>query len=94
MVSHFGARRAQAGKSGQQFRFNVLHLDGHVDNSFWKETYANSLAWLADGPPWNQLHRPYGWWVKSPSNGGFLERLPMFEGAFDQNAHEFRRASR
>jgi prepilin-type N-terminal cleavage/methylation domain-containing protein len=93
MVSHFGVRRANGAAPGERFSFNVLHIDGHVDSSSWKEPYCG-ISWLVSGPPWDHLNRPYGWWVKSPSNEGSLNELPMFEGAFDQNAHEYRRVAR
>jgi hypothetical protein len=88
--SHFRTKRSIPG----EWRFNVLHLGGHVDDSIWKEAYVTSM-WLVYSSQvgWDQRMRPYGWWTKSPANDGYQD-TPMFEGAFDQNAGGFRRVTR
>jgi prepilin-type N-terminal cleavage/methylation domain-containing protein len=90
-TSHFGVRRP----TGGEFRFNVVHLDGHVDNSQWKDYPLWTDSWLIymNQGSWDQKRRPYGWYTGSPSSRGYRE-LPMCEGAFDQNAHEYRRVER
>jgi prepilin-type processing-associated H-X9-DG protein len=91
-TSHFGVKTPVGGK----MRFNVLHLDGHVDDSMWKDLPIYTDSWLLymdDGGGWNTKRRPYGWWLKSNNSIGYKE-YPEFEGAFDQNASEYRRVGR
>jgi prepilin-type N-terminal cleavage/methylation domain-containing protein/prepilin-type processing-associated H-X9-DG protein len=90
-TSHFGVKST----AGGGFRFNVLHLDGHVDDSTWKDypLYTGSWSLYMSNGGWDQKRRPYGWWTTSPSSLGYKE-WPMCEGAFDQNAHECRRVER
>jgi hypothetical protein len=91
-TSHFGVKKTQGG----QVRFNIVHLDGHVDDSVWKDypIYTDSwLLYMDDGGSWNTKRRPYGWWLQSNNSLGY-KTVPMFEGAFDQNAHEFREVGR
>jgi prepilin-type N-terminal cleavage/methylation domain-containing protein len=76
------------------FRFNVLHIDGHVHDDIWKEPYWNANAWLPGGPSYTYNYRPYGWWLESPAGDGSLKTKPMFEGAFDQNKGEYREVPR
>ena len=88
MMTHFGLKTARPG----EFRFNVLHLDGHVDDSLWKETKSSEMWQM----PHNYEKRPYGWAIK---NGTWPEKMgpqewPLFEGAFDQNENEFRKVNR
>jgi prepilin-type processing-associated H-X9-DG protein len=88
MMTHFGLKTAKHG----EFRFNVLHLDGHVDDSIWKEAKSSEMWQM----PHNYEKRPYGWATKS---GSWPEKMgprewPLFEGAFDQNAGEFRKVDR
>jgi prepilin-type N-terminal cleavage/methylation domain-containing protein len=78
--SHFGAKRAVEGI----FRFNVVHLDGHVDDSLWKDdgTVENNgfpyqVPCFERGYPYGYGH--YGW----PNHA--VKRYPDFEGAFDEN---------
>jgi hypothetical protein len=90
--SHFGVYETVAG----DFRFNVLHLGGHVDDSVWKEADL-SKCWLVQsrtGGGAGNTNQPYGWWILDPGNDGLLDKTPMFEGAFDQNAREFRKVKR
>ncbi len=99
-TGHFGATWTREGK----FQFNILHLDGHIDASVWKEPYQSVNSTNGDNPGgqwvvyswesgWGQKHRPYGWLRQSPDNLG-CRTTPMFEGAFDQNANEFREVPR
>ena len=87
MTSHFGMKSALTG----MFRFNVVHLDGHVDGSLWKEPLGAS-TWQM---PQDYEKRPYGWALTSSAGKktGPAE-TPKFEGAFDQNATEFRTVDR
>jgi prepilin-type N-terminal cleavage/methylation domain-containing protein len=83
--SHFGIRQTVTGS----FRFNVLHMDGHVHDDVWNEpvtpgTTGIYTAWRA-----NRGH-PYGWpwkcWETSVNgtDQGIVEE-PVLEGAFDRN---------
>ena len=87
--SHFGwAKTVPEG-----FRFNVLHLDGHVDDSVWKE-HTVETNWLVYGTgDYDYKNHAYGWFRGSPASDG-MKNLPEFEGAFDQNAHELRQVDR
>ncbi|MFC1671696.1 type II secretion system protein [Planctomycetota bacterium] len=72
---HFGAAQAAPG----EFRFNVIHLDGHVHDSVWSEPFT-ALGWGVDGGG----GRPYGWrWRSDFWNG--IEVDPTFEAPFDKN---------
>jgi prepilin-type N-terminal cleavage/methylation domain-containing protein len=75
-VSHFGARSASLGT----FNFNVVHMDGHVDDSLWKSWWqsggGNSM-WQDGG--WGL---PYGYQKTTPYG---CEQTPEFKGAFDDN---------
>jgi hypothetical protein len=77
--SHFGAREAAVGI----FKFNVVHLDGHVDDSLWK--WAESVK--NHGNPY--LVQPLRGWPYGYDNTGgpnyALNREPTIEGAFDEN---------
>jgi len=84
-VGHFGVGQTAEGK----FRFNVAHLDGHVNDSFWKEPLTGSIGtqWRMPVADWG---RPYGWpYIGKPlsaeSIGGPTEKVPAIEGAFDEN---------
>jgi prepilin-type N-terminal cleavage/methylation domain-containing protein len=83
--SHFGIRQTYT----EGFRFNVLHIDGHVHDDTWKEpitpgTSGIHTAWRA-----NRGH-PYGWpwkvWETSVNgtDNGIVEN-PVIDGAFDRN---------
>ncbi len=90
MTSHFGARRTFPGP----FRFNIIHIDGHVDDSPWREILPSDRWAIADSVAgWIDNDRPYGWWLNSNTNYG-LQDTPMFEGAFDMNANEIATVSR
>jgi hypothetical protein len=90
-TSHFGVKKTKGG----EMRFNVVHLDGHVDDSTWKDYPLSTDSWLLymDNGGWDAKRRPYGWWMQDNHYMGYSE-LPMCEGAFDQNAHEYRRVGR
>ena len=45
-----------------------------------------------NGSSWHWGKRPYGWDLQSVQDG--LKKKPMFEGAFDQNAGEYREVER
>jgi prepilin-type N-terminal cleavage/methylation domain-containing protein len=87
-VGHFGVRSTPPGV----FRFNVVHLDGHVHNAIWKEYKAKrSTNWLVQRSQHaNERYAcPYLWgwkggdgWLGS-DNG--IEPLPNFSGRFDEN---------
>jgi hypothetical protein len=87
-VSHFGERQTVPGA----LRFNIVHLDGHVDDTVWKDkpqreaTPAGHLTYCAG----SGFPRPYGWPYKYEWYGtgvwldGIVEE-PVFVGAFDCN---------
>jgi prepilin-type N-terminal cleavage/methylation domain-containing protein len=74
-VGHFGATHTIAGI----FKFNVLHIDGHVGDTIWAMP---DLAgdWLFGGY-WSY---PYGW--KHCDNRDYgIEKLPDFDERWDDN---------
>jgi hypothetical protein len=90
--SHFGVRAGYPG----DFRFNVVHLDGHVDDAVWMETRLSSgtgrrdAYWLFKQD--NNFIAPYGWRYKTTSSPGYsddaatnLEPIQGFPLAFDRN---------
>ncbi len=88
MMTHFGLKTSMPG----EFRFNVLHLGGHLHDAVWKEVNTSEMWQM----PQDYLKRPYGWATKSgtwPDKMGPQE-TPLFEGAFDQNANEYRKVDR
>jgi prepilin-type N-terminal cleavage/methylation domain-containing protein len=77
---HFGG----ADQSPGGFTFNVLHLDGHIHDSVWREIYNGSGGWgVKEGGSSNA--RPYGWRWKGPSQNYGVEHTPGFDGALDRN---------
>jgi len=78
--SHFGAKTSFGGGS---FRFNVLHIDGHVDDSQWREPYILK-SWR--GLPQGGYGRIYGWTWEG--TGTAREFNTLFAGAFDKNSNE------
>jgi hypothetical protein len=86
--SHFGLREGVMG----DFRFNVAHVDGHVDHSVWMEDRDLRLDvsdWLFGTYAWSA---PYGWRFKTTSSPEYsetadtnLEPIPGFPLAFDRN---------
>ncbi|MFC1671944.1 hypothetical protein ACFL01_02290, partial [Planctomycetota bacterium] len=75
--SHFGVRQTVPGL----FRFNAVHLDGHVHDGTWKETDLTS-NWLFGT---NGGH-PYGWpWKSGAGSDAGIVDSPDFDGAFDSN---------
>ncbi len=88
--SHFGVRGTLPG----EFRFNVVHLDGHVHDSIWHPSVGNSSSWLDESQPNhdNMYGVPYGhlWKCEPGSAPGStstdgIEDEPEFDGAFDAN---------
>jgi hypothetical protein len=61
------------------FKFNALHIDGHVDDTVWKMP-DKAGDWLFGG--WWSY--PYGWQWKTDKNYG-IEKIPDFDGRFDEN---------
>jgi prepilin-type N-terminal cleavage/methylation domain-containing protein/prepilin-type processing-associated H-X9-DG protein len=88
-VSHFGFRTAVLDGS----RFNVLHLDGHVDDCAWTEHRAcrsHERWWLFQHS--GSWEAPYGWRYKTTASPACytnaatnLEPIPGFPLAFDRN---------
>ena len=76
--SHFGTRRCRFG----DYRFNVLHLDGHVDNAIWLDTTTAAL-WAIWIP--GQGTRPYGWKWKNGNPDKGVEPNPNVDKSFDEN---------
>jgi prepilin-type processing-associated H-X9-DG protein len=82
--SHFGYRQPVPLGS----KFNVLHLDGHVDDSMWAEYLPESDDWL-----FARYSNPghvsvYGWRFKSVSGTDWrqgIEVIPGFPRPFDEN---------
>ncbi len=80
--SHFGFRTVMPG----EFRFNVSHIDGHVDDGIWKEVRSSASWMMTDSDDGD--YRPYGWPWKA-SGGTYhqdgLEDEPKWASAFDTN---------
>jgi prepilin-type N-terminal cleavage/methylation domain-containing protein len=82
-TSHFGLRRSVPG----DWRFNVIHLGGHVTDGIWGEVLP-SKCWLTAGT--NATHGgPYGWeWVDPSNNDSKSENgiriQHRFDGPFDE----------
>jgi prepilin-type N-terminal cleavage/methylation domain-containing protein len=79
-TSHFGLRQSVPG----EWRFNVLHLGGHVTGAIWGEVLP-STCWLTTGANGGA----YGWeWVDPSNNDSKSEngiRIQHgFVGAFDE----------
>jgi prepilin-type N-terminal cleavage/methylation domain-containing protein len=75
--SHFGLRDPVPG----DWRFNMVHLDGHVDDANWMEvrTGPGKNGWMfQDG----SVYAPYGWRYKTATD---MEPIPGFPRAFDRN---------
>jgi prepilin-type N-terminal cleavage/methylation domain-containing protein len=76
-AGHFGGTAGTLGS----FWFNILHLDGHIDDSSWREPYSSPGGWsVTDG-----TRRSYGWRWKGPNNNYGLELNPGIELQFDEN---------
>jgi hypothetical protein len=78
--SHFGVMQTVSGL----WRFNVVHLDGHVHDAAWNEREI-VYRWLNDDG------FPYGW--RGPASTAVdgiygVKETPDFDGAFDRNRHE------
>ncbi len=90
--SHFGVRSTTPGL----FRFNVLHLDGSVQDSTWQMNDATSLHWADVVLPGGRT-APYGWpykydWDPVTYGGSYpwdthgIVDEPVIDGAFDRYA--------
>jgi prepilin-type N-terminal cleavage/methylation domain-containing protein len=82
-LSHFGTTQAAEGT----FRFNMVHLDGHVDDSVWKSHHVGT----SQGSPYalpssSAAPLPYGYSLRSGGGWG-LDKESDFEGALDDNLH-------
>ncbi len=74
-TSHFGLMQTTPG----EYRFNVIHMDGHVHDSIWAEPLA-ATDWLtSDGRPYL-----WPWQTGSGSENGIVEETDA-AGAFDEN---------
>jgi hypothetical protein len=88
-VSHFGTVQAAT----DVFRFNVVHLDGHVHDAAWKSPQIGSGDWACFGRDWlypSEHGHPYGWvpsgYDFSSYKIGSVANAPwMSRGAFDEN---------
>ncbi len=82
--THFGVHQTITGS----FRYNVLHMDGHVHDDVWKESITSGVSGITQ--QWAVNGTPYGWpWkVWETSNNGTdngIVEEPVIEGAFDRN---------
>jgi len=77
-VSHFGCAQMAPG----DFRFNVLHIDGHVHDSVWAEPNVNEWRW---GPLFlgRSCTHPYGWKVHPSGYNYGVVPIEGFEGSYD-----------
>jgi prepilin-type N-terminal cleavage/methylation domain-containing protein len=66
------------------FGFNVLHIDGHVDDGLWRHQ-PSKTGWV-----WERtLDEPfYGWQYLFGGPGRYVEPVPDFVGAFDHNLRQ------
>jgi prepilin-type N-terminal cleavage/methylation domain-containing protein len=87
--SHFSLRNTVFA----EFRFNVVHLDGHVDDSAWMEhrPTGSGSRWLFSQAGWWEA--AYGWRFKAMSSPEYidnaddnLEPIPGFPRPFDRNS--------
>ena len=76
-IGHFGGTDAAPGC----FWFNVLHIDGHIHDSTWQESFRTGGGWSVDD--WKP--RPYGWKWKDPHPYYGVELDPGIEAPFDEN---------
>ena len=74
-LGHFGVPQTRSGL----FRFNVVHIDGHVHDDTWKD--GEIVTTWHYGGYWAH---PYGWRWQSNTDFGF-EKVPDFPGRFDEN---------
>jgi prepilin-type N-terminal cleavage/methylation domain-containing protein len=80
-ISHFGLRQTVIGS----YRFNVVHMDGHVHDDIWREKRINN-QWAIKDNGNNNHTRPYGWeWVGGTLSHDGLETESYMDGAFDEN---------
>jgi prepilin-type N-terminal cleavage/methylation domain-containing protein len=71
---HFGVVNPGPG----QFKYNVVHLDGHVHDTLWTEPEPSPGGWILDKVP-------YGWKWKDAGESYGIELRAGFSGAFDEN---------
>jgi prepilin-type N-terminal cleavage/methylation domain-containing protein len=89
-TSHFGYRDVIP----SDWRFNIVHLDGHVDDNIWKEV-RTTKSWLTRATcSTDGQGGPYGWeWVDDSGNdprslnGIRVQSHMIGNGPFDQNPH-------
>jgi hypothetical protein len=66
------------------FRFNIAHIDGHVDDGIWMDSFDVPPQWWGVSDAASGWTRPYGWrWKPNKEDGVVLN--PNFELAFDEN---------
>ncbi len=78
-ASHFGVARTTAG----DYRFNVLHIDGHVHDDVWRSHEIRYYWRVLSGFSSDWGERPYGWRYQAGRVG--VEPEPDFVGPFDRN---------
>jgi prepilin-type N-terminal cleavage/methylation domain-containing protein len=70
LASHFGYTQTMPGG----FRFNVVHMDGHISERIWNDAYTSD-SWLVNDI--GSHRRPYGWpWVGGTTGSGIVEDNP------------------
>ncbi len=81
---HFSYRSTIPGS----YRFNVLHLDGHVDDELWGEYLPECDNWFFERYSDQNLDSVYGWQFRSVFGTDWkqgLEPIPGFPRPFDEN---------
>ncbi len=85
--SHFGLTETVP----EGWRFNVLHLDGHVDEGAWMETALLGTAAVNAEFGWQfkregNTYAPYGWeFIDSGDYTKGLQPISGFPGSWDRN---------
>jgi prepilin-type N-terminal cleavage/methylation domain-containing protein len=83
-ASHFGYPKVIPG----EWRFNVVHLDGHVDDERWLEYLPQCDDWFFERYSDLNHDSVYGWRFKDVSGSNWkqgLEPIPGFPRPFDEN---------
>ena len=92
--TYLGLKRQFAGHFGFRavipatYRFNVLHLDGHVDDDLWGEYLPECDNWFFERTSDQNLDSVYGWQFRDTSGTNWkqgLEPIPGFPRPFDGN---------
>jgi prepilin-type N-terminal cleavage/methylation domain-containing protein len=81
---HFGHRQVIP----TTYKFNVLHLDGHVDGELWWEVLPECDDWFFERYSDANLDSVYGWQFRDTSGTNWkqgIEPIPGFPRAFDEN---------